>query len=252
MILFSSGKKKKWRYGLMAACCLCFYASLHAQFSVGVEGGYNKNCLTTNNANRAFTNYKPLSSFTVGIPVQYQITNWFAIAADPTFIQKNYLQERSAFFAGVYQNNYNNYVQLPLMAHFMFGGERLKGFANAGLYGGYWMSSTIKGVMPAILDNVDNNTSANSIYDYNNPYSYNQKYTFDSRKDNRFEVGWVAGLGIGYDVTSNINVFAEGRLLYGFTDQQKKYETNQVPRYNTTYGVNAGVMYHFGNNKSSF
>ena len=253
MTVFYFQAKKKWLYGLIIICCLCCYgANVFAQFSVGIEGGYNKNYLVTNNANRAFTNYKPLSSFTVGIPLQYKIADWFAIAADPTFLQKNYLQERSAFFAGVYQNNYNSYVQLPVMAHFMFGGKRLKGFANAGVYGGYWMASTIKGVMPAILDNVDNNTSTSSIYDYNNSYSYNEKYSFDSRKDNRFEVGWVAGLGIGYDVTNKINVFAEGRLLYSFTDQQKKYETNQVPRYNTTYGANAGVLYHFGNSKSSF
>lgn len=246
------GKKKKWLYSCLVVVSLCFYTHSFAQFSVGIEGGYNKNYLITNNANRPFTNYKPLSSFTIGIPVQYQIADWFAVEADPTFIQKNYRQERSAFFSGVFQNNYNTYVQLPLMAHFMFGGNRLKGFTNVGLYGAYWMASTVKGVMPNILNNVDNNTATNSIYDYNNPYNYNEKYTFDNRKDNRLEIGWLAGLGIGYDVTSHINVFAEGRLLYGFTDQQKAYETNQMPRYNTTMGINAGVLYRFGNSKSSY
>lgn len=225
---------------------------LHAQLSVGVEGGYNKNYLITNNANRAFTNYKPLSSFTIGIPVQYKIKDWFAIAADPTFIQKNYRQERSAYFAGVYQDNYNGYVQLPVMGHFMFGGERLKGFANAGLYAGYWVTAKIKGVMPNILDVVDNTTSTGTVYDYNHPYSYDEKYSFDNRKDNRWEIGWVAGLGASYEITDRFQVFAEGRLLYGFTDQQKKYEMNQVPRYNTTYGVNVGVLIHLTTTKNSY
>ena len=251
-MLFSPVRKKVgYSSAVIFILCSCCSISSFAQLSVGVEGGHNKNYLITNNANRAFTNYKPLSSFTVGIPVQYKITDWFAIAADPSFLQKNYLQERSAFFAGVYQNNYNGYVQLPVMAHFMFGGNRLKGFLNAGMYAGYWLTATIKGVMPNILDNVDNSTATNSIYDYNNPYSYNEKYSFDSRKDNRLELGWVAGLGLTYDVTNRYSVFAEGRLLYGFTDQQKNYETNGVPRYNTTYGVNAGVLYHFGNTKPS-
>ena len=224
---------------------LCCHSHTYAQLSIGVEGGYDKNYLITNNANRAFTNYKPLSSFSVGIPIQYKLADWFAIAVDPSFVQKNYLQERSAYFAGVYQNNYNSYIQLPLMGHFMFGGKRLKGFLNAGIYGGYWTTGKVKGVMPNILDNVDNVTSTSSVYNYNNPYSYDEKYRFDSRKDNRFEMGWVAGLGISYEVTKKIGVFAESRLLYGFTDQQKNYEINQVPRYNTTYGINAGVLYHF-------
>ena len=172
------------------------YAS--AQLSVGIEGGYNKNYLVTNNANRAFTNYQPLSGFTIGIPLQYKINEWFAIAADPVFIQKNYSQQRSVFFDGVYQDNYNSYIQLPLMGHFMFGGKRLKGFLNAGIYGGYWLSGKVKGKTPNILDIADDETASNSIYDYEHPYSYNEKYNFDGRKDNRLDAGWIGGLGLGY------------------------------------------------------
>ncbi len=242
MVLFS---KKIVKTNCVLLMCLCLHCYSFAQWSVGIEGGYDRNYLITNNANRAFTNYKPLSSFSAGIPVQYKIASWVSLAADPSYIQKNYRQERSAFFAGVYQDNYNGYLQLPLMGHFMFGGKRLKGFANAGIYGGYWTIAKVKGVMPNILDNVDNATATGSIYDYNNPYSYNEKYSFDSRKDNRFEAGWIAGLGISYNITNRYDLFAESRLLYGFTDQQKKYETNGVPRYNTTYGINAGVLFHF-------
>ena len=216
--------------------------------SVGVEGGYNKNYLVTNNANRAFTNYMPLSGFALGIPLKYKITDWFAIATDPTFVQKNYSQQRSAFFIGVYQQNYNSYVQLPLMGHFMFGGKQLKGFLNVGLYGAWWLTGTVNGEMPNILD-VTSQTSGSTIYDYQNPYSYNEKYAFDKRKDNRIEAGWIGGLGLAYDINSHYQVFTEGRLLYSFTDQQKKYMTNQVPRYNTTYGINAGIMVHLKNHK---
>jgi hypothetical protein len=223
-----------------------------AQLSVGVEGGFNKNYLITNNANRAFTNYKPLNGFTVGIPIQYKIADWFAIATDVEFLQKNYRQERSKFFEGVYQNNYNSYIQLPLMAHFMFGGKRLQGFTNAGMFGGYWASSRIKGELPAVLNEVDNTTSTSSIYDYFNAYSYNENYSFDTRKDNRFEAGWIAGLGLSYNLNEHYQIFAEGRLLYSFTDQQKNYETNQVPRYNTTYGIKAGILFSFKNKKTSY
>lgn len=233
--------------GCIYSCVCTEHAA--AQLSVGVEGGYNKNYLVTNNANRAFTNYLPLSGFTVGIPIQYKISNWFSIATDPTFIGKNYSQQRSAFFIGVYQENYNNYVQLPLMGHFMFGGKKLQGFLNVGVYAGYWLSSRVKGVMPNILDITNNDTASNSIYDYQNPHNYNEKYTFDNRKDNRIEAGWTGGLGVAYDLNYRYQIFTEARLLYDFTDQQKNYMINQVPRYNTIYSINAGIMIRLRNTK---
>ena len=148
--------------------------------------------------------------------------------------------------ASVYENSYNNYIELPLMAHLMFGGKQLKGFVNAGMYLGYWLSAKVKGKSPNILDIRSNDSSSNSVYDFENPYSYNEKYSFDNKKDNRLEAGWTGGLGISYDISNHYQVFVEGMLLYTFTDQQKNYMLNQVPRYNTTYGINAGVLLHFG------
>ena len=150
--------------------CTLLYSGARAQFAVGLEGGYNKNYLVTNNANRAFTNYRPMSGFSIGLPVQYTVTDWFAIAADPSMVKKNYSQQRSDFFTGVYEDTRNTYLQLPVMAHFMFGGKQLKGFLNTGVYGGYWMSSRVKGEMPNILDIADG-TGGSSVYDYENPYS---------------------------------------------------------------------------------
>lgn len=231
--------------------CILFYnffliRSTVAQMSAGLEGGYNKNYLSTNNANRAFTNYEPLSGFNLGASLQYKISNWFAIAVEPSYVQKNYSQQRSAFFSGVYENSYNNYIDMPVMAHFIFGSHQLQGFINAGMYAGYWISGRVKGVSPNILDITPaDNTSTNSVFDFENPYSYSEKYNFDTKRDNRIEAGWIGGLGISYDVTSRYQVFAEGRMLYTFSDQQKNYMVNQVPRYNTTYEINAGVMFHF-------
>jgi hypothetical protein len=235
---------------LLTCCSFCF--SAFPQLSVGIEAGYNKNYLTTNNANRSFTNYAPMDGFQLSIPLQFKVTDWFAIATAPAFVEKNYNQQRSAFFVGVYQNNHNNYIDLPLMGHFMFGGEKLKGFLNAGMYAGYWLSGRVQGVMPNILDITGDNSSTNSVYDYENPYSYNEKYTFNKTRDNRWEAGWIGGLGISYQINRRYQVFGEANILYTFTDQQNNYMINQVPRYNTTYGINAGIMYHFSGRNSSY
>jgi hypothetical protein len=226
---------------LFTCCCLVsFHAK--AQLAIGLEGGYNRNYIVTNNANRAFTYYQPLSGFTIGIPVQYTINDWLAIAADPGFVKKNYRQQRGDFYLGVYQDNDNSYLQLPLMGHFMFGGTKLKGFVNLGVYGGYWLGGRVKGKMANILDLVDDANEGGSIYNYQQAFSYSEAYGFNTVRDNRLEFGWLAGLGLEYQLKERFKIFAEARLLYGVTDQQKNYSLNQVPRYNNTIGVSAGAL----------
>jgi hypothetical protein len=227
--------------------CLGCSISSFAQFSIGVEGGYTRNYLETNNANRDFTNYKPADGFTIGIPVQYKIVNWFAIAADPAYIQKNYVQERSSYYEGTYQISTNSYLQLPVMAHFMFGGQKLQGFFNLGGFAGYWLDGNVKGRMPNILDPVDSVTASNTIYyQLSNSYSYDEKYTFDTHRDNRIDAGWIAGAGVSYVISSKYTVFAEGRVIQSLTDMQKNYMINQTPRYNNTYNANLGIMINLG------
>jgi len=226
--------------------CLGCSTTSFAQLSVGIEGGYTRNYLQTNNANRDFTDYMPGNGFSVGIPVQYKIANWFAIALDPSYTQKNYLQQRSSFYEGTYQISTNSYLELPVMGHFMFGGEKLQGFFNLGGFAGYWLSGSVKGRMPNVLNPTDNVTATNTFYYYSNAYSYNEKYTFDTRRDNRIEAGWVAGAGASYAITSKYTVFAEGRMMQSITDMQKNYMVNQTPRYNNTYGANLGIMVNFG------
>lgn len=245
--MFKSSRRRAYRTIFFSFLLIALSAHVRAQLSIGVESGFNKNYLYTNTSNRDFTAYKPASGFSIGIPVSYAVNNWFAIQADPSFIKKNYKSERSDFFEGVYQINTNTYLQLPVMAHFTFGGEYLKGFLNLGMYGGYWTFGKVKGVLPNMLNVVDSVGNTNTVYDYEKPYSYNEKYLFDSRKDNRLDLGWLAGAGISYDVNDIYQVFGEGRYYQSLTDQQKKYMINQVPRYNQTYSVTLGVLINLKN-----
>lgn len=230
---------------------LCMTRGVHAQLYVGIAGGYNRNYIQTNNANRNFTNYIPGDGFSIGIPVQYQLADWFAIAADPTFIRKTYTQIRSAFYLGTYQTNQNNYLQLPLMGHFMFGGKQLKGFFNLGGYAGYWTSGRVQGVLANVLNPVDSVTATNTFFNFSNPYEYNENHEFNTTRDNRLELGWIAGTGISYTIGGKYVVFAEGRYIQAITDMQKKYMLNQVPRYNQTYNASIGVMMRLGKEKNN-
>ncbi len=232
--------------------CLCIIAGTlasRAQFSIGLEAGYNKNYLYTNTGFRAFTKYESVGGFNIGVPVRYTLNNWFAIQADPQYIRKNYKIVRTNFFDGIYQNNTNSYLQLPLMAHFSFGGQKIKGFLNLGAYAGYWASARIKGTQIDAFSkgyDVPDDFQPKTILDLEPGYSYNEKYEFDKRRDRRIELGLVGGTGVSYQLKPRYELFAEVRYYHALTDQQKNYMINQIPRYNETYTVQVGCLYRLG------
>jgi hypothetical protein len=234
---------------LLTLCCfatLCFTLSSlqsSAQLFLGVEGGPNRNYLTTSNASEPFTNYEGMKGWNIGIPIGYQFFDWLALEATPTYIQKNFDIVRTGFFTGVYQKNDNTYLQLPLNLRFSFGGKELRGFVDLGGYAAYWASGRIKGTEANILNEVDTayqTVNPASILGENYGYSYNQKYVFNNSKDNRMEFGLIGGAGISYELFNIYTFYLEGRYYRAMTDQQKIYELSQAPRYNDNFGVSLG------------
>ena len=216
--------------------------SLHAQIEIGVESGLNKNCLITSDAQQYFTKYNSAIGLRFGVPLLYHFTDWFALQTDINFTQKNYKISRTGFFQGVFQKSSNNYVEFPVFLNFSFGGEKIRAFFNPGIYVAYWVSGRIKGRDPNILDPSDTTTTnPMGIFNEDNEYAYNQKYHF-SNNDNRIELGWIGGVGIEYQLNHIYHLFLETRYIYSLTDQQKKYEINQVPKYNTTSSIVLGCL----------
>jgi Outer membrane protein beta-barrel domain len=202
------------------------------------------NYLTTSNTSEPFTNYDGMRGWNIGIPVGYRFFDWLSLQTAPTYIQKNYDIVRTGYFTGVYQKNYNTYLQLPLSVRFSFGGRELRGFVDLGGYAAYWKSSRIQGVEANILNEVDTafyTVNPTGILGENNGYSYNQSYTFNSTKDNRFEFGLIGGLGVSYELFETYTFYLEGRYFRAMTDQEKHYETNQAPRYNDNFGLTLGA-----------
>lgn len=228
-----------------AATALILLCSLRGtgQLIAGVDGGINTNYLTTSNASEPFTRYDGMNGWNISIPVGYQFFDWLAIEMAPTYIQKNFDIVRTGFFSGIYQKNYNTYLQLPLYARFSFGGKALRGFVDMGGYAAYWKSSRIQGVEANVLNEVDTayqTVNAANLLGENYGYSYDQPYSFNSSKDNRLEWGVIAGAGVSYELFQTYTVYVEGRYFRAMTDQQKIYETNQAARYNDNFGWTVG------------
>lgn len=236
--IFTTVKKKLAILFLsMAAAFGC-----HAQYSLGIEGGVSAGYISTNISNRASTEINYAIGYTAAIPFQYKINSWLSIEAIPNVTQKNYTLSRTDSLAGAYETFVNTYIQLPVMAKFVYG-NRFQVFADAGFYAAYWIAGTVEGVTPNIFD-AETSTNANgqtvSAIGYS---SYNEKYQFNSRTDNRFEIGGVAGIGAQYLVTKRMQLIADGKLYESFTDQQKKYEMNGIAKYNQTFTFSAGALF---------
>lgn len=224
-------------FAMLFIAALFGITKLQAQLYVGIEGGANRNYLVTNTADKPFFEYQPSNGFSAGIPIRYAFPSlaWFGgIQAVPTFIQKNYRIQRTGYYSPMYQQTDNSYLELPVMAQFRFGGkisktQSLHGILNLGGFGGYWMSSHVKG-------------RALSPMDPGNYQSYDEKYTFMTQKDRRLELGGLAGVGLQYMPNRKFVITLEGRYTPTLTDQQKAYSEDQTPRYNDTYSLLLGVQ----------
>jgi len=228
------------------AIFLLFFYSIHGngQWYAGFEAGGTRNFLITTTGGGSFTSYQGATGIAFDIPVLFRVNDWLAIESGAGFEQKNYRMVRSGFFQGVWQQNSNGYLQLPLQGNCSFGGKKIKGFVKTGVYGAYWLTARIKGTSPNILSPTDTTTlNPTALLEANNGYNYNQRYSF-STKDNRVEFGWLTGVGISYQLNRLTCLFLEGSYTSAITGQQKKYQLNQTPRYNSTYGISIGTLFH--------
>lgn len=232
--------------GRIALLCLALAAAVPAaaQWRVGVTAGYTYNKLSMDTGYAYDMRYEERGGFTVGIPVQYDFFDWLGVRAEVSFVQKGHKMHRTDQYAGLWTDTRNNYLQVPVMAHFSFGGSRVRGFLNAGGYIGGWLSSHRKGAAFRFFG--DEVGDDNGIITAGNRYEFDEKVPFDSHRDNRFEAGLAGGIGVSCRVTTRLTVEAEGRCYYALTDMQKDYMKFRTPRYNTTFVIQAGCTVLLG------
>jgi hypothetical protein len=211
-----------------------------AQNSIGLEAGISAGRIATNISNRVSTSVDYDMGYSVDVPLQFKLKNWLYLQTIPNITQKNYFLDRTDSLAGAYAGFINTYVQLPVELKAVYG-KRLQFFGDAGFYAAYWVSAKQKGVVPNIFGVEPPNSNGYAIIQY---VGYDEKYSFNSKKDNRLELGWVAGAGAQYHLNNKYMLIASARFYQSLSDQQKKY-INEIPKYNQTFTFTAGAMMSF-------
>ena len=214
---------------MMLVCALLLSVAVHGQWRVGVTAGTDYNVYTMDKQYESDWQMQGRWGATIGITGQYDVTNWLGVRADLNWTQKNYRHYRDRL--PIEHKYFNNYLQLPVMASLSMGGEKLRGFVNLGVYGGYWLSSHREGL--------DFNAFSAMTY------SFSEKVEFDSDRDQRWDCGLVGGVGLEYRFAKHWAAQVEARYYYSTTSAQKQYMKVKDYRYNHTTAIQAGVYYLF-------
>lgn len=215
---------------LLLAFVLMTTLFANAQWRVGVTAGADYNVFSIDKQYMADVLFDGRWGVTYGVTGQYNFTDWFGVRADFNLTQKNYRMHR-ANIEEVDLKYRNTYLQLPVMASFSFGGKKLRGFCNLGVYGGYWVHSYRSGE--------DMNSFTGQSFDIKG------KVEFDSDRDKRWDCGLVGGVGMEYRFDRHWAAQVEVRHYYSTTSTTKQYMRNKDYRYHSTTAIQLGASYIF-------
>lgn len=215
----------------LLGCLLMIPSVASAQWRVGASGGADYNWYSINTHYQTDLHYVGAWGWGAAIFTQYNFYDWIGLRAEFEATERNYRFYRTGVYSGTDYILHNTYLQLPVMTQFSFGGEKVRGFVNVGVYAGFWTAGHYKG----------------SYYDYliEKYIPLNKPYEFQSEKDQRADFGLAGGLGIEYRFLKNWGLHAEARCYYSFISTVKQYMEIKDYRYNTTLGIQIGFNYYF-------
>ena len=217
---------------------LCAALHGYAQHSLGFRGGYTiglANIEPTKHMRMDMGNYEGALTYTYS---GFQ-KNVGALQTEIIYSQRGYSydlqrEESDSVFTRKIRS-----VELPFLwrPYYNFSKDRGIVYAVIGTYVYYDISSDIE-----YKDLTDPTSSFNS----------KNVWEYDSLRDNRLGVGVLAGVGFGWNIFKQLQLSAEFRYAYGFSNVFRpaaQYEGNPVQSTTSKMTVSMSLTYHFNNNK---
>ena len=209
------------------------------RWTIGVKGGWSYTNITRSNMGRVDEFYSPLSGYDVGLQMRCRLIDWLAIRADLGFMSRSHRMDRTLHYIDpVYTKYSNDYLMLPVMADFSFGGMKLRGHAYCGVYGGFWTQARTKGTTYWMTD----------YYVYFEDFKERREF---NSEDQRLIAGAVGGLGLSYaflDVWKNGGgpvITLDALYYYDFVSHHKGHAHLSDSRYLSTLSVTLGLAFCF-------
>lgn len=213
---------------LLFTLFIALTTSVNAQWGFGLKAGADYNSVTRSAAGRVDVTFHENIGLDYGIVARYQFNDWLALRADVEMLTRSHTMKRNiAFLEDVFTCHKNQYLTVPVMADFSFGGTKLRGHFMMGAFAGYWMSANVKG---------------NTFDMQFETQEFDEKMEFNEFH-NRIAAGIVGGPGLSLDITENISVELDALYYYDLTSYIKISDVAADPRYNNTMSLTLGLIY---------
>lgn len=220
------------KYLVVALVAMLFCGGATAQWAVGVRTGWTGTSISRYDGGRMDENYSPLGGMEVGLQGRYKVSDWLAVRADLSLMQRSHRMDRNLnYLDPVYTEHINSYIMLPVTADFSFGGEQLRGHLLAGGYGGYWASERRCGQTYWMTD----------YYVYFEPFDEMREITDE---DQRLNAGAAVGAAITYSANSKWEVGVETMYYYDLTSHHRGTPHLADPRYLNTLTLTMTINYN--------
>ena len=208
---------------------------LHAEgeWRLGINGGATWNHYSIDKQYQTDYRYPSQWGGTAGIYTQYNFFDWLGLRAGAYFAQRNYKHTRVQYENMLNMRYENNYLLFPVTVNFSFGGQKVRGFVDAGVYGGAWLNYRCVG------------TDGNYV-GMSGSYQFDEQVSLNPKKDERGDFGFTGGVGIEYRFHPHWAAQIEATCYYSVISATKQYmEHVKDYRYHTTIGLQAGISYIF-------
>ena len=198
----------KIKYNIICLfACIPLLAS--AQWRIGVVGGSTYNIYTDDRHYLTDFQNEGLWGLSFGIAGQRDLISWetmqstFGVKAEFDCMEKNIKTKKNPFVISVPYG----YLQIPILASLSGGSKKIKGFVDAGIFGGW-------------------------LYKGREEWKHN------------FDFGGAGGIGAEWNFY-NFTLQAEARAYIGAVSSTKSDRSFKTPHYNNTISLQVGLFYNF-------
>jgi len=206
------------------------------QVRIGIVAGPALNFLDSRKFNSPTNVSSSRYGYRAGISVQYDFRNRISILSGLDVIQKNYSLHRPDSI-GTQFSFRNTFIQAPLLLQWkVLDAKRLSLYVSGGGFVSYWKSGRVNAQVPNTFDSyVDDKQSVHVNWE-----QVNTTYEFTTA-DIRYEYGLVAGLTLGYEMTSRIIISTSLQFYRSLANLR----IDQSPaRFNNTGALGLGLTYN--------
>ncbi len=224
---------------MLSLALLFFFAGqATAQTAIGFRAGVNiANVKAFGIANTIPVNTQSIFGPNLALVAEFGLGNNFALQTELNYLTRGFQVSESVDLGlfggdiplGATAITKINYLDIPILAKYKFGGQKVSAYLTAGPVVGYALNGRLE-------------TRANFLVDI--PI-YDTDINLNSDNINRFEFGGSLGAGVSFNTTVG-NFFIDARYTQGFT-QMDQISFLDLNIKNQGFGISAGYMIPLSN-----